>query len=457
MTKNLTVGNPAILLLSFAAPLFVGNLFQQFYNMADTLIVGRTIGVDALAAVGCTGSINFLILGFVIGFTQGASIISSQRFGAGDACGVRRSFAVSIVLSLGLTLVLMLVSICSARPLLVFLKTPPAILEAAYSYIVVIYWGIAAAILFNLCSSIMRAMGDSRTPLIFLIIACIINVILDFLFVKAFHTGVAGAAYATVIAQVIAGLLCIPVLIKKMPFLRITREDWRSLSAAEVLAHIKVALPMGFQMSIIAIGIVTVQFALNQLGITAVAAYTASQKIDQFATMPMASFGAAMTTYAAQNYGAKKIERIRKGLIQCSLMSCAFSLLMGLLYFFLGADFASLFIGKEPQALALAHRYLRINGSFYLFLACLFIFRQTLQGLGNSLIPTVAGIMELLMRTFAAIILSRHFGFLGICFAGPLAYIGACIPLSIALILTIKKLLRKNRFLPAPIPRPANP
>lgn len=447
MTKNLTVGNPAILILSFAAPLFAGNLFQQCYNMADTIIVGRTIGVEALAAVGCTGSINFLILGFVIGFTQGASIITSQRFGAGDASGVRRSFAVSILLGVGLTLVLMLISMLSALPLLRLLQTPPEILDGAYSYIVVIYGGIGAAILFNLCSNVMRAMGDSRTPLIFLVIACIINIILDFLFILIFHTGVAGAAYATVIAQLLAGLLCIPVLIKKIPLLRITQEDWRGITGAELLTHIKGALPMGFQMSIIAIGIVTVQFALNQLGISAVAAYTASQKIDQFATMPMASFGAAMTTYAAQNYGARKIDRIRKGLIQCSLMSCAFSFLMGLFYFFAGHHLAALFIGREPETLALAHRYLQINGSFYLFLACLFIFRQTLQGLGNSLVPTIAGIMELLMRTFAAIILSAHFGFIGICFAGPLAYIGACIPLTSAIIFTIKKLLRKERLL----------
>ncbi|MDR0722852.1 MAG: MATE family efflux transporter [Treponema sp.] len=447
MTKNLTVGNPAILILSFAAPLFIGNLFQQWYNMVDTIIVGRTIGLDALAAVGCTGSINALILGFVIGFTQGASIITSQRFGAGDVSGVRRSFAASILLGVGLTLVVMLMSILSARPLLRFLKTPTEILDEAYSYIVVIYGGIGAAVLFNLCSNIMRAVGDSRTPLIFLVLACIINSILDFLFILVFHTGVAGAAYATVIAQLLSGLLCIPVLVKKIPLLRITQEDWRGVTAAEVLTHIKGALPMGFQASIISIGMVTVQFALNQLGIMVVAAYTASQKIDQFAIMPMASFGAAMTTYAAQNYGARKIDRIRKGLIQCSLMSCAFSLLMGVLYFFAGHHVVALFIGKESETLILAHRYLQINGSFYLFLACLFIFRHTLQGLGDSLVPTIAGIMELLMRTFAAIILSAHFGFLGICFAGPLAYIGACIPLTRSIIFTIKKLLRKERLL----------
>ncbi|MDR0554493.1 MAG: polysaccharide biosynthesis C-terminal domain-containing protein, partial [Treponema sp.] len=201
MIKNLTVGNPALLILSFAVPLFIGNIFQQFYNMADAFIVGRTIGVNALAAVGATGSLVFLILGFMMGFTSGAAILTSQRFGAGDERGIRRSFAATIIVSIGVTAILMAVSVSTARPLLVFLRTPAEILEDACKYITVIYWGIPAALLFNVLSNIMRAVGDSRTPLIFLVIACIINIILDLVFIMAFHTGVEGAAYATVIAQ----------------------------------------------------------------------------------------------------------------------------------------------------------------------------------------------------------------------------------------------------------------
>ncbi|MFP3089018.1 MATE family efflux transporter [Treponema sp. TIM-1] len=443
MTRNLTVGNPALLIFSFAVPLLIGNLFQQFYNMADTFIVGRTIGVFALAAVGCTGSINFLILGFMIGFTQGASIITSQRFGGGDSRGIRRSFAANLLLGAGITLALMAVSITTARPLLKLLNTPEEIFDSAYSYIIVIYWGIPAAFLFNLFSNIMRAVGDSRTPLIFLVIACIINIILDYVFILAFHTGVEGAAYATVIAQLLSGVFCIPVIRKKLPILRITREDWK-LDLRELMKHLRMAVPMGFQMSIIAIGVVTVTFALNILGTTAVAAFTAAQKIDMVATMPLGSFGAAMTTYAAQNYGARKIDRIEKGVLQCSLMSCSFGILMGILFFFIGNHLAAIFLGTDLAAIALAHTYLKITGSFYFFLACLFIFRQTLQGLGDSLIPTIAGITELLMRTFAAIILSRYFGFIGICFAGPMAFVGACIPLTSAIIFTLKRLLRKS-------------
>jgi Na+-driven multidrug efflux pump len=202
-------------------------------------------------------------------------------------------------------------------------------------------------------------------------------------------------------------------------------------------------MPMGFQMSIIAIGIVSVTFALNGLGIVAVAAFTAAQKIDMVAGMPLGSFGAAMTTFTAQNYGARKIGRIRKGVIQCCLMSCSFGIFMGVLFFFAGDRFAAVFLKEEAEAIGLAHTYLKVIGCFYVLLACLFIFRQTLQGLGDSLVPTIAGVMELAMRTFASIILSDRFGFIGLCFASPLAFLGACIPLTIAITLTLKKLLRK--------------
>lgn len=447
MTKNLTVGNPALLIVGFTLPLLIGNLFQQFYNMADALIVGRTIGILALAAVGGTGSMNFLVLGFMIGFTQGLSIITSQRFGAGDMTGVRKSFAASIVLGGIATVALMAASVASAMPLLRLLNTPPDIIDAAYSYIVVIYWGFPAALLFNLLSNMMRAVGDSVTPLIFLVIASVLNILLDFAFILWFHTGVEGAAYATVIAQVISGLLCIPVIARKFPMLRIRKEDWKDVGA-RIWEHGRVAFPMGFQMSIIAIGAVTVTFALNNLKSSiAVAAYTAAQKIDMVATMPLSSFGVAMTTYSAQNYGARKIDRIKKGILYCFAISGTFSVVTGAVCFFAGQYFSGFFLGPDQaEATALSHTYLKVNGSFYFSLAWLFIARQSLQGLGNSVVPTLAGIMELLMRVFAAILLPGFFGFAGLCFANPLAWFGACLPLTIATVLTIRRLGRR-RFL----------
>jgi Na+-driven multidrug efflux pump len=276
------------------------------------------------------------------------------------------------------------------------------------------------------------------------VVACLINVVLDYVFILVFHTGVEGAAYATVIAQLLSGLACIPVIMKKLPILRITKDDWKHVGAYEVIAHLKLALPVGFQMSIIAIGAVTVTFALNALGTTAVAAFTAGQKIDMLATMPLQSFGSAMTTYAAQNFGARKLDRIKQGVIQCAIMSGGFSLVMGVVFFFTGQHLAGIFLNGEVEAVAMTHTYLKINGSLYLILSLLFNFRQALQGLGNSAIPTLAGIMELVMRTFAAIILSAMFGFSGICFASPLAWIGAMIPLTIALVVTLRKLSKSG-------------
>lgn len=441
MTKNMTAGNPAKLILVFTVPLIIGNIFQQFYSMADTLIVGRTIGVNALAAVGCTGSISFFVLGFVMGLTSGLSIITAQRFGAQDTEGIRKSFAAGIVISLLAAVILTVVSVPLARPFLVLLNTPPEIIDDAQSYITIIFAGIFACVLFNLLSNIMRALGDSRTPLIFLVIACLINIALDFVFILAFRMGVAGAGWATILAQLISGLLCIPVIIKKMPLLRITREDLASVNGHELKIHLLVALPMAFQMSIIAIGSLILQFALNGLGAVSVAAYTAAQKIDTIATMPMNSFGTTMATYAAQNYGAGRTDRIRKGVFQCILISGSFSIIMGMVNIFAGRPLTALFVGAgETQVLSLSQTYLTINGSTYLLLALLFIYRFTLQGLGKGLVPTIAGIMELIMRAFAGIILTGMLGFAGASLSNPLAWLGACIPLIIAYYSTMRKM-----------------
>ena len=444
MTKNMTAGSPAKLILIFTFPLLIGNIFQQFYSMADTLIVGRTIGVNALAAVGCTGSISFLILGFVSGLTSGFSILTAQRFGAGDADGVKKSFAVSILLSAAVSLVLTVIAVWCTRPMLVLLQTPPEILDDAEAYLRIIFLGIPASVLFNLLSSVLRALGNSKTPLYFLVIACCINIVLDFVFILAFHMGVAGAGWATILSQLLSGLFCAVYIRRKTPELWIIREDFR-LQRGNAAAHLKLAVPMAFQMSIIAIGSLMLQYVLNGLGSVSVAAYTAAQKIDSIATMPMNSFGATMATYAAQNYGAGKAERIRRGVFQCSLISVSFAFLMALVNIFWGSQLAAVFVGNgETEVLRLAKDYLVINGLFYFVLALLFIYRFTLQGLGNGLVPTIAGIMELIMRGFGALLLTGTFGFAGACASNPLAWIGACIPLAAAYFLTIRKIAPRS-------------
>lgn len=430
MTKTLTEGNPAKLIFFFSLPLIIGNIFQQFYSMADTLIVGRTIGVNALAAVGCTGSITFLILGFVQGLTSGLSIITSQKFGAKNEDDVRKSFAASILISSAVAIITTILSVLLARPLLELLQTPSEIIDDAWAYLVIIFLGIPATVLFNLLSNAVRALGDSKTPLYFLIFACCINIILDLVFILYFHLGVVGAGIATILSQLLSGILCIFFIIKKVPILWLKKTDFQ-MHYEVITSHLSIALPMAFQMSIIAIGSLMLQFALNGLGAASVAAYTASQKIESIATMPLGSFGTAMATYAAQNYGAGKFSRIRKGVFQCILMSGSFSILSGAINVIAGSQLTSIFVGsQETEVLSLSHTYLVISGCFYFALALLFIYRFTLQGLGKSFIPTVAGIMELIMRAVGALVLTGAFGFAGACASNPLAWIGACIPLA---------------------------
>ena len=446
MTKTLTKGKPFLLILEFSLPLIAGNIFQQLYSMADTLIVGRTISVNALAAVGCTGSITFLILGFVNGLTSGLSIITAQRFGSGDTDGVRKSFAVSIVLSFAVAALMTAVSIPLSMPFLRLLETPAEILADADIYLKVIFVGIPAQVLFNLLSNEIRALGDSKTPLYFLIFACIVNIILDFVLILVFHMGVAGAGVATVFSQFLSGVMCIVFIRRKFPLLCVRKEDFH-MDLPNIKAHLSTGLPMAFQMSIIAVGSLILQSALNRLGAASVAAYTAAQKIDSIATMPMNSFGMAMATYAAQNYGAGKLDRVRQGVNQCILLSGGFSIVMGVVNILVGRQLTALFVsGGETEVIELSHTYLTITGSTYLILALLFIYRFTLQGLGKSLVPTIAGIMELIMRAFSGLILADLFGFPGACISNPLAWAGACIPLAVAYYCTVRG-IRKRQIL----------
>ena len=448
--KELTHGNPAKLILLFTLPLFVGNVFQQFYSMIDMLVVGQVLGKDALAAVGATGSVSFLIIGFAQGLTSGLSIITAQRFGAKDLQGVRKSFAASIVISLVVTVILTILSLVFLRPLLLLMQTPPELLNQAQDFISVILAGIFAAMSFNLLSNMVRALGDSRTPLFFL--AAAVNVVLDLIFIIYFHMGVAGAGYATVIAQVFASLLCVWFIRRKIPLLQISRKHF-SFDKKELGLHLRAALPMGFQSSIIAIGAVILQSALNTLGTDVVAAQAAASRIDQFAILPMMSFGITMTTFTAQNLGAKQYGRILQGVKYGLLMSGAFSLFAGLLVITCGRTFIALFVARsETHVFDLAQTYFTINGSLYWVLATLLILRYTLQGLGQAKIPTIAGMMELIMRSFAAIILTHSFGFAGAAFASPLAWIGSTLVLLASYFKAIRRLkqLDNQQTLEAP-------
>ena len=439
MTKSMTAGSPAKLILLFALPLFIGNLFQQVYNMADAFIVGRMLGVNALAAVGCTGSLTFLIIGFAQGLSAGFSILTAQRFGAGEMDGVRQSYAASLVLGGVISLVLMAASMAGTRQLLVLLQTPPEILEDATRYLIVIFAGIPATMLFNVVSNVLRALGDSKTPLSFLVEGCVLNILLDVLLILYTPLGVMGAGVATVIAQLLAGAACVVYIHKAFPALRLHRSDWK-LSRREVLRHLQMGLPMGFQSSIIAIGSLMLQYALNSLGSTAVAAFTAANKLESLGTLPLCSFGLAMGTFVAQNYGAGKLHRIRTGVLQCSAMALSWSVFMGMVFLVFGRQLATLFVGRDAQVTGLSYIYLCVVAFSMWVLALLFIFRYSLQGLGQSFVPTFAGIMELVMRGVCAVCLVGPFGFTGACLANPMAWSGSAVPLVIAFFITMRRL-----------------
>lgn len=446
MTNDMTNGSPIKLILSFMVPLLIGNIFQQFYNMADTIIVGRTISVEALAAVGATGSISFLIVGFVQGVTSGFAVITAQRFGAGSENGVRRSVATSIILGIAVTIVMTAISVLAARPLLEIMKTPSDIIDDSYNYIIVIFEGIAAAVFFNLFSSILRSLGDSKTPLVFLIIASIINIILDFVFILTFKMGVAGAGWATVIAQFISGILCFVYSLKKFPILRLTKHDWK-FSWRFAWQHLAVGLPMAFQFSITAIGTMVIQSALNSLGSTAVAAFTAGSKIDQFATQPLASLGVAVATYTAQNYGARELERIKKGVTGAAIIATVCGIVGGFVVITFAKPLVALFVGSgQNEVMSLSKEYLVLNGVFYVILGLLFVYRNALQGIGSSMIAFFGGVWELVMRSLVAFVLVSYLKFAAVCIASPVAWFGATIWLMIAYFVIINRIIKKANF-----------
>ncbi len=443
MVKDLTVGSPAKLILMFTLPLIIGNVFQQLYLLSDTLIVGRLLGVSALAAVGSSGCLMFFMIGFVIGFTTGLSICTGQRFGARDEQGMKKSAAACTSLSIIFTLVITVFGVLMVRPALIFLETPPEVLDMACDFLSVIFMGIGATMLFNMASNLIRALGDSSTPLYFLILGCVLNIILEVVFIGVFGWGIKGAGFATVLAQFINGGCCVYYIKKKVPELHFSLPDLK-ISREDAWQHLKVALPMGFQASIIAIGAIILQVPLNNLGETAVAAYAAAQKIDMIAVMPLMSFGMAMAAYTAQNFGAGRIDRIKTGVNKCILMSGGFSIFIGIFNVLLGPLLVRLFVGEgQEQVVEYGHLYLIVNGSCYLILSLLFIYRFTLQGLGHSLVPTFAGIMELIMRAAAGLFLVGRFGYIGACWANPMAWIGSCVPLLITFYITRRSLLRQ--------------
>lgn len=446
MTKDMTSGSPVKLILTFSVPLLIGNIFQQFYSMVDTIIVGRYLGVDALAAVGSTGAMAFLVNGFVIGLTSGFSVLVSQRFGANDVEGVKKSFASSLILSGIMTIIVTALSMFFAKPLLELMNTPENIIKDALDYIIIIFAGNIAIIFYNMLSSILRALGDSKTPLYFLIIASILNIILDIVFIVNFNMDVAGAAYATIISQSISAILCAIHIVKKVPILKLKR---RHLKFRKDYAEkqLRIGVPMALQFSITAAGAMVLQGALNNFGSKIIASYTAASKVQQLVMQPAVTFGVAMATYSGQNLGAGRIDRIKEGVKKSTIISIIVSIISTIIVVLFGGTFTKMFMsGNDMEVISYAKQYLNTVSIFYIPLGLIFIYRNTLQGVGESFVPMMAGFAEMIARTVVAFTLPLLLDFTGIALADPAAWFAACIPLMITYYKRINIIMKEKQI-----------
>jgi len=443
-TKELTQGNPLKLIILFMLPMFIGNVFQQIYNFVDALVVGRVIGLSALAAVGATTPLIFLVISFIFASTQGFTIVTAQKFGARDYTLMRKSVAASFVLSGILTIILTLISAPFSYSLLEFLRTPKDIIMDASSYLFIMFVGIFATVYYNLSSNIIRALGDSKTPLYFLIFSSFMNIFMDLLFVLKFKWGIEGVGWATVVAQAISTIMCLIYMFIKFPILKLTKEDWQ-IPKSFYAEHLRIGIPMGFQMSILSLGIIAVQYVLNGLGSIAIAAFTTAVRVDQLFSQTFLALGAAIATYTAQNYGANKISRIKEGAKSAVSITVVVSIICAFILYFFGKPIIGVFMSEpNEQVLALGQEYLNVVMVSFVFLGLLFVFRNILQGMGSVIVPLLSGVAELVMRVLAAFILGHYLGYFGICLATPAAWISAAIVLYIGYKISLHKIKRQS-------------
>lgn len=428
-TKDLTSGAPLPLLLSFMLPLLLGMVFQQFYNMIDTMVVGKSLGIHALAGVGSTGSVSFLVLGLCNGICAGFSIPVAQKFGQHDYDGMRKFVGNMIWLCAAIAIAITFITTAACERILQWMRTPENAFQYAYNYIFLIFLGIPATMLYNLLSGIIRSLGDSRTPLYFLIFSSLLNVGLDLLFIVSFQMGVAGAGWATLLSQLISGVLCLFYIIRRLPLLRLNREDlkpdwWH-------IGHLlSMGLPMGMQYSITAIGSILLQTSVNSLGSSAMAAMTAGSKVSLFVVCPFDAIGSTAATFAGQNIGAGKPDRVREGVRDAGLLGVSYSVLALLVLALWGGNLATLFLDtQDPQAmteiLPLSRRYLLCSAVFYIPLMFVNLLRFTIQGVGFPGFAVLAGVFEMVARGAFGLCLVPMLGFGAVCYASPAAWIMA--------------------------------
>lgn len=446
MVKDMTNGSPSKHILGFAVPMLFGMLFQQFYNLVDTIIVGKTLGVEALAGVGATGSINFMIIGFCMGVCNGFVIPVAQCFGAKKPADLRKYVFNGYICSIVFAIVLTLASVIFCRRILIIMNTPADIIDHAYNYIVVIFIGIPTVFLYNMVSGVIRSLGDSKTPVVFLVLSSIINVVLDFFLILVCKMGVAGAGWATVTSQLISGLTCLIYMYKKYDILKGDKSE-RVLDRRFITNLCMNGVPMGLQYSITAIGSTILQAAVNTLGSTYVAAMTAGSKMFNFTCCPFDALGSTMATYAGQNVGAAKIKRLGQGLRSAMIIGSVYSVLSLIALYFTTDYIALLFVNaSETTIIALTRQFILASACFYIPLTGVNVVRFCIQGMGFSVFAISAGILEMIGRAFAAIILIPSIGFMGACLASPIAWIAADAFLFPAFIHCAKKLNARHNI-----------
>lgn len=442
--KNMTEGRPVPLIFSFAIPLMIGNVFQQLYTVVDTMVIGKALGVSALAALGATDWINGMMLGIIQGFTQGFGILLAQEFGAGRYDNLRRTVGNSAVLSFLSSIILLGIGQLLVRPVLELLQTPDRILPDALLYLRIMYLGIPIVMAYNFLATVLRSLGDGQTPLRAMIVAAVTNIILDLLFVLVLNLGIAGAATATLIAQLISSLFCL-YHIRKIDILSLKNTDFR-LSDRLPLHLLLLGFPMAFQYAIISVGGMIVQFVVNGFGVLFIAGFTATNKLYGVLEVAATSYGYAMVTYTGQNLGAKRIDRIRKGVNSAILIALLTSLLIAFLMLFFGKGILSWFISGTPEefekTLQIAYYYLAVMSICLPILYILHITRSAIQGMGNTILPLVSGIAEFVMRAVTAVFLPMLIGEHGIFYAESMAWTGATVILVFSYFIVIKKMER---------------
>lgn len=449
MTKDMTTGNPLKIILLFSMPVLFGNIFQQFYNMFDTIIVGQFLGEDALAAVGATGSIMFFVLGFAMGIAQGFGVMMSQAFGAKDIPRLKRYMTNSLFLAVIVSLVLTVVTVIFSKQLLLFLHTPENILDMSNTYIRIIFMGIICSMFYNIASGILRAVGDSKTPLYFLIFSSFLNIGLDLLFIIVFKSGVGGAAIATVISQGISAVLCYLYMFWKFDILRLSKNDF-VIEPQTLKQLMSFGIPMALNYSLIAIGSMILQSAVNVFGSSVVASFTAASKVEQIISQPMPALGTTMGTYCGQNLGAGKYDRIFKGMRIGLIIGVCSAGFAGLICAGFGKYLVRLFLSNPTDTvITYASQYLGTISIFFVFLSFIYLYRTSLQGLGRNIFPMISGILEMICRIGTVVLLLDTHGFWAVRLASPVAWIGAGVPLMITYLIWKRKI--KKTILAEPI------